>query len=203
MPDQSHARPPWHALRFEGWLQRAAGWSFFAVGIGAIVAAAVSLVVIPSMTMPELPVYAQLPRLAGIVIDVTGVTPGAEADKNILHHSKAQLKVKPNGADAVWVSLGLGYFVARDLERRCGLGDYNLDSIRGRPVELAHDGNFQVVELRIGRVLCVKAASSDREAAISSELRRRGFLYAPILFICGSLMAGTSSLMLGLWKKRP
>lgn len=202
MPDPSKARPGWLASRFEGWLQRTAGWMFLAVGIGAVIAGCVAVVIIPRMTMPELPPYPHLPRLSGIVIDVAGITPGAEMAKNTLHHSNVQLKVKPNGEDAVWVTLGIGYFVARDLERRCGLGDYNLDSIRGRPVELAHDGTLQVVELRIGRVLCVKAASSDREAAISNELRRRGYIYAPILFLCGGLMAGASSLMLGLWDKR-
>lgn len=202
MPDPSNARPRWLASRFEGLLQRAAGWVFLSVGLGAIVAGAVALIVIPSMTMPELPPYAELPRLSGIVIDVAGTAPGAEPSRYQLHHSKVQLKVKPSGADAVWVSLGIGYFVSRDLERRCGLGDYNLESVRGRPVELAHDGNLQLVELRIGRVLCVKAASGDREAAISAELRRRGYLYAPILFVCGGLMAGASSLMLGLWDKR-
>ncbi len=201
MPDQSKARTPFLATRFEGFFQRAAGWFFLAVGLGALVAGVMALIMIPSMTMPDLPPYSQLPRLSGIVIDVVGVRPGAETEKNELRQSKVQLKVKANGAEPVWISLGIGYFVARDLERRCGLGDYNLDTIRGRPVEVVHDGKLQAVELRIGRILCVKAASGDRESIISNELRRRSTIYAPVLFLCGGLMAGAASLMLGLWDK--
>ena len=202
MSDQKNARPRKPATRFSGSIQRASGWAFLAIGLGAAIAGVVALAVIPAMTMDPLAPVGELPRLSGIVIDVSGVTPGAEPPKTHVSLSKVSLRVKPSGTDPVWVSLSTGYFVARDLERRCGLGDYNLDTIRGKPVEIAHDGNLQVVDLRIGRVLCVKAASASREHAISAELRRRGFIYAPILMVCGGAMAAMSSLMLGLWDRR-
>ena len=59
-----------------------------------------------------------------------------------------------------------------------------------------------MVELRIGRVLCVKRESALRESAVSVELRRRGMVYVPFLLIGGGVMAGMASLMLGLWDKR-
>lgn len=202
MSDETTTGPRKPATRFTGPLQRAGGWTFLSIGLGAAVAGAVALAVIPAMTMEPLAPVTELPRLSGIVIDVSGVTPGAEAPRTHVNLSKVRLRVKPDGTDPVWVSLGTGFFVARDLERRCGFGDYNLDQIRGKTVEVVHDGNLQAVELRIGRILCVKAASANRENAISAELRRRGYVYAPILMICGGAMAAMSSLMLGLWDKR-
>ena len=92
MPDQSKARTPFLATRFEGFFQRAAGWFFLAVGLGALVAGVMALIMIPSMTMPDLPPYSQLPRLSGIVIDVVGVPPAPERSGHELRQSKVQLK---------------------------------------------------------------------------------------------------------------
>ncbi len=202
MSEQTTLTPRKPPTRFTGRLQRAGGWTFLSIGLGSAIAGGVALAVIPAMTMEPLAPIGELPRITGIVIDVAGVTPGAEPPKTHVSLSKVRIRVKPTGTDPVWVSFDTGFFVARDLERRCGLGDYNLDMIRGKPVDVVHDGNLQVVDLRIGRILCVKAASANRENAISAELRRRGYIYAPILMICGGAMAAMSSLMLGLWDKR-
>lgn len=201
MADPINARPRGLATRFSGPFQRAFGWIVMLAGLSAAIAGAVALFVIPSMTMAPLPPIDNLPRGSGIIIDVAGVDPSAQAEKAVMRHSKVQIKVKPNGSDPIWLSLDTGYFVTRDLERRCGLGDYNLDTVRGRPVEYAHDGKLRVVELRIGRVLCVKAQSGEVESVIGGEIRQRGFLYAPFLLVCGGLLAGMASLMLGLWDK--
>jgi hypothetical protein len=181
-------------------LLRVGLWTMLTAGIGAALTGLAGLIVIPFVTMSPLPAKAALSRLTGSIVEVRDNTPAVRAAP--MQIAKSRLLIRSTDRKETWVTLDRGYFVARDLERRCGFGDHNLDSVINRPADVLVDAQARVMELRIGRVLCVTMASAEREAHFSDEVRRRGYLYGPLLIAGGLTMAATAAHALGLFRRR-
>jgi hypothetical protein len=185
---QSHSRP---FAYWSGLFNRVLLWGVLATGLGCAIIGGVGMVLVPLSTIASIQPREALTKMTGTIADVTGPVAANKSTSNELQILKNALVVQATGNQRRSISLDTGYFVARDLDRRCGLDQTNLHSIKGQTAELLLDGN-RLAELRIGRVLCVKYASAEREASFGGELRRRAFWLGPMLLIGGLLIAGSA-----------
>jgi hypothetical protein len=180
-------------LRFWLWFVAIAGSMFALAGLAAVAA-------MPWLTMPPLPPTAALARITGVISQVRGNSPGTRRGE--WETAKSSLLVQADDGKPSWILLDAGYFVARDLDRRCGFGDDNIDTLIGRRTDARVDGAARVLELRIGRILCVSLASAEREAFVGGQIRRRAYLYGPVLIVGGLLVAAAAGYQLGWLQRR-
>ncbi len=183
-------------------IRRALLWSQLAAGGLLGLFGVMALIMIPMSTMAPLPPKEVLERIEGTIETVRGATQNSKPGLDGLSLIDGTLVVKLADKRLREVPLSSGFFLARDLDRRCGLNARNLASTAGQPVSLRLDPNGRIVDLRIGRILCVSYDSAEREGTIGGFLRARTFTYGPLLALSGLLLVGSASFGLGLWPWR-
>jgi hypothetical protein len=187
-------------------LKRTAAWSLFAAGMLLSLIGLAALVIVPASTMAPLPPKETLTRLEGSIEGVSGVRASkARPALGGLTTLEGLMVVRTTQNRLQTVPLASGYFLARDLEGRCGLNASNLATTAGQRIAVLLDAQGRIVDMRIGRILCVSYDSAQREGLIGGFLRSRTFVYAPMLSGGGALMIGSACFFLGIWpfRRRP